>query len=65
MVLWNSLNENTEIPYFTNPAVSSWKVPVFADVPHVMKMQNHFLDNEFVMKDEKVVQSSCAWDMVA
>lgn len=66
MSLWNSLNVSTETPYFTNPAVTSRKVYVLADVPHLMKlMRNHFLDDGFVMQDGKVVDSSCVREVVA
>lgn len=65
MALWNSLKVSTETPYFTNPAVSSRKVHVLADVPHLMKlMRNHFLDDGFVMQDGKLVDSSCVREVI-
>jgi len=53
--LWKSLDVSVSRTFFKHPNTNN-NIYVFADVPHLLKLaRNHFIDNGFVLKDEKYI----------
>lgn len=58
--LWSELHVGHDKNcYFPHPVISSQKVFVFADIPHLLKLlRNHFIDQGFRIK-EKLIDTTC------
>jgi len=53
--IWKALDVSIMCTFFKHPNTNN-NVNVFVDVPHLLKLaRSHFIDNGFVLKDEKYI----------